>query len=398
MVEISGQMLGTSFKDDQDLVRGLITHIRPMLERIRFDIAGVMADPGIKTNYPVVFHATEFGAKAIEEMLGITIPPREISYLALYIGAAVERQNSGRQTRPVRALLLCGSGLGTVQMLKQRVLNAFPHFEIWDTCSIDELDDFAEKGIDLCLSTVPVRHPAFHVIPCSPFLGMTDIETIKNWLDNGQKGRGVHEVITDEIVRLASRLGMHHRDFRKEVNKYFSKKRIDWNRPEDYQANRKEDLKVLTDLLTLETVSCIDGCPDWTNAVYAGGDLLQKIGGIESKYNDAVIQALQKHGPYMVIAPGIALLHARPEDGVNQVCMSLQILRSGVRFGHKDRDPVRLVFMFGTTDPKSHLQALSELMNLINDEPLLDALRASQTAAEAVEVLQQLRKKYHKEE
>lgn len=38
---------------------------------------------------------------------------------------------------------------------------------------------------------------------------------------------------------------------------------------------------------------------------------------------DAMIQKVESFGPFIHICPDVALPHARPEDGVNQLGMSL---------------------------------------------------------------------------
>lgn len=49
-----------------------------------------------------------------------------------------------------------------------------------------------------------------------------------------------------------------------------------------------------------------------------GGELLEKSGAIEPRYIDAMINTVKEIGPYIVIAPGIAMPHARPEAGAKK--------------------------------------------------------------------------------
>lgn len=147
---------------------------------------------------------------------------------------------------------------------------------------------------------------------------------------------------------------------------------------------------MLKNMLTKKTVIVEETCDTWQNAVLKGGELLKNTGSIEECYIAAMRESVEKNGPYMVIAPGIALLHARPQDGVNEACMSLQILKHGVPFGHEERDPVTLVFAFGAVDAESHLKALQQLMELFNDEELLTKLKHAQNVEEALSLLNQL--------
>lgn len=147
---------------------------------------------------------------------------------------------------------------------------------------------------------------------------------------------------------------------------------------------------MLKNMLTKETVVVEDTCHTWEDVVFKAGELLKNTGAIEESYITAMVESIEKNGPYMVIAPGIALLHARPEDGVNKACMSLYVLKNGVSFGHKDKDPVTLAFAFGAVDAQSHLQALQQLMELFNDEVRLTKLKNSENVEEALVLLNDL--------
>lgn len=110
---------------------------------------------------------------------------------------------------------------------------------------------------------------------------------------------------------------------------------------------------------------------------------------MEEQYITAMTQVIKEHGPYVVITPGIALVHARPEDGVQEVCMSLLVCREGVSFGNTEKDPVHLIFAFGAVDDNQHLKALSQLMTLLNDEACIHKLRSSSSVAEVLAVLRE---------
>ena len=63
-------------------------------------------------------------------------------------------------------------------------------------------------------------------------------------------------------------------------------------------------------------------------------------------------------------------LHARPENGVKKISMSLITLKKPVNFGSGINDPVKLVITLAAIDNESHLNALGELMELLMSEDL----------------------------
>ena len=140
---------------------------------------------------------------------------------------------------------------------------------------------------------------------------------------------------------------------------------------------------MLKDYLTSDMIALHVQVADWRQAVRAGGELLVKAGKCEVRYVDAMVKAVEEMGPYMVLAPGLALAHARPEDGVNQVGMSIITLANPVEFGSESNDPVKLVISFGGVDNKSHIGMLQELAEFLI-EPANQLMLEKATSIEEV--------------
>jgi mannitol operon transcriptional antiterminator len=120
-----------------------------------------------------------------------------------------------------------------------------------------------------------------------------------------------------------------------------------------------------------------------------GAPLVQS-GAVEPRYVEAMKSSLRENGPYMVIVPGVALLHARPEDGVNELCISMATLAEAVPFGHRDNDPVRLAIAFGAVDHKSHIEALQDVVRLLSNAAALDEICQADTLTQILRVLQRV--------
>ncbi len=133
----------------------------------------------------------------------------------------------------------------------------------------------------------------------------------------------------------------------------------------------------LTHLLTGQTVRARLAVSGWEEATEAVGQLLVDAGSITTGYIQAMKRVLEEMGPYAVIAPGIVLLHARPEDGVLSPCLGLVTLSTPVEFGHSENDPVDIVLALGATDKKTHISALQQLATLLGDERGLELIRSA---------------------
>ena len=141
-------------------------------------------------------------------------------------------------------------------------------------------------------------------------------------------------------------------------------------------------------MVTADFIDVQVPCKDWKEAIHAGAKLLEIQGVVEERYKEEVIKNFYELGPYMVIAPGIVLSHARPEAGVNKVGISIINLKDSVEFGIEHNDPVKLVITLAAVDNTSHLQYLSKLMELLMNEDDLNVLFNANQVQEIVDVLE----------
>ena len=117
---------------------------------------------------------------------------------------------------------------------------------------------------------------------------------------------------------------------------------------------------------------------DREQAIRASGELLVSSGRVTSEYVEQMLAAVEEFGPYIVIAPGIALAHARPSEAVLETGLSLAVLAAPVEFGSHN-DPVRLVFGLAALDHESHLGVLAVLAERLGDEEFVNNLRNAVT-------------------
>jgi PTS system ascorbate-specific IIA component len=120
---------------------------------------------------------------------------------------------------------------------------------------------------------------------------------------------------------------------------------------------------------------------DWQGAVRLAGDGLVASGCTTSAYTDAMIATIMDLGPYVVIAPGLAMPHARPGDSVLHTGMSLVTLAEPVDFG-SSHDPVQVVFALAARDHDKHLELLSEFAGKASDKEFVNSLLSCQTEAQ----------------
>ncbi len=131
-------------------------------------------------------------------------------------------------------------------------------------------------------------------------------------------------------------------------------------------------------------VQVVDEALSWEDAIRASGKLLLSEGKIDESYIDAMVQNVHELGPYIVLAPRVAMPHARPEDGVHDRGISVVALREPTKFSDDPAHSVSLIICLAAVDSNSHLELLQTVSSWLADEAVLNEL----IAAESTEVLQ----------
>ncbi|WP_022881533.1 PTS sugar transporter subunit IIA [Gryllotalpicola ginsengisoli] len=122
---------------------------------------------------------------------------------------------------------------------------------------------------------------------------------------------------------------------------------------------------------------------DWRAAVRLAGEALVRSGAVSPMYTERMINVVDEFGAYIVIAPGLALAHARPGRDVKADGLAVVTLAEPVRFGHPHNDPVSVVVGLAVRGADAHVSHVAELANIFNDPAAIPAL-ASATSADEV--------------
>ncbi|MGH4120792.1 PTS sugar transporter subunit IIA [Clostridium sp.] len=121
---------------------------------------------------------------------------------------------------------------------------------------------------------------------------------------------------------------------------------------------------------------------EWEECVKKAGELLYENKYVEQKYVQAMIDVVKELGPYIVLAPGIAFAHARPSTDVIKTGISMITLKSPVKFGNKDNDPVSIVFAIAAESNTSHIGLLQRLCIFLELDENVEFLKRSQKPEE----------------
>jgi PTS system ascorbate-specific IIA component len=127
---------------------------------------------------------------------------------------------------------------------------------------------------------------------------------------------------------------------------------------------------------------------DWEEAIFKGGDSLVRTGCCDERYLVAIVEKCREVGPYIVIAPGIAMPHGRPEEGAKGTGYSLVTLSKPVDFGEPDNDPVDILIFMAADSATTHVQeGVSQIADFCDNPELIDRLRACANDGEILDLL-----------
>ena len=121
-------------------------------------------------------------------------------------------------------------------------------------------------------------------------------------------------------------------------------------------------------------------------AIEIAGELLVQSGKAKHSYVASMLEAVERFGPYIVIAPGIALAHGKPSEDVIETGLSLLLVKQAIEFQHAQNDPVQLIFGLAATDHESHIETMAKLVELLSDQDRVSTLLTS-SDSEQIRVL-----------
>lgn len=361
---------------DEQLFEGLIAHLRPALYRVKHNL--VLKNPmlfDIKDKYPLVFQAVKQSINPIEKKLENCFSEHEIGYLTMHFAAARERGKERKFFKP-NILLVCSTGIGTSKILSASISKRF-NVNIVDTVGYHEVDKILkEKDIDLILTTITLKEEKVTWIKINPILTQEDIKRLEEYLNSAVYANAK----TEKLIKIIQKhCEIQNYDALTKELKFFL---------EGEEEIRKDGWQpMLKEVLNENYIDIDVTVANWEDAVRKGGQLLLNENAVEKRYIDAMIATVKEMGPYIVIAPGIAMPHARPEFGAKKIGMSLITLKEPICFGNEKNDPVRIVISLCAVDHSSHLKALSELMEILGDEDKIQVILNAKDKQEIIDLI-----------
>lgn len=181
------EKFGIRFEQDTDMMQGLILHIRPMLNRLEYNIQiQNLLKEEIGRQYPQMVAQCGEVLKELAKEYGLPeISSDEVVNIAIYYQTMLEKKAMRK-----RVLVVCHSGYGTSQLLAAKLKNEFAFIQIADVVSGRKVKDMDITGIDYIIATVPIERDDVPYIIVSSLLSEQDIKAIRNSFMNREQNEG----------------------------------------------------------------------------------------------------------------------------------------------------------------------------------------------------------------
>ncbi|MFI8684861.1 BglG family transcription antiterminator [Rossellomorea sp. NPDC077527] len=369
------------FDDKKGLEENLISHIKPTFYRLKYGltIANDLSD-SIQTTYPDIFHLTKRVMRHLELYVGKSVPDEEAAYITLHFGGWLTKEKKKVETK-FKALIVCENGIGTSNMLRTQLENLIAGLNVITTLSMREYRT-NEYEADIIFSTNYIKEKDIPVIHVPAILTNLEKERVMQRMNELFDSKPTEKNRTDLLMDVIKRHATIHEEnaLKKELVQLL----------EQTTPTIKELRKpMLNELLTEQTIQLKDRVTSWEEAIRVASEPLVDQQSIRPDYVEAMITNVKELGPYIVIAPNIAIPHARPETGVEQLGMSFLRLEEPVYFSEKEKHRAQLIIVLAAIDNQTHLKALAQLTELLSTESNVERLIAAKDQETVIELINQ---------
>ena len=364
------------------LCEKLVLHAKATLKRVHTEVMPPEElERYVLKEHRVLNVIVDRSLDPIRQQIQAELPKTEVMYFTLHFAAHLHQQGQHLDEK-MKAIVVCPSGISVSHMLDHILKNQFPDFVFLPPISQRDVLEYAPL-VDLIFTTVPLP------LAVQQQAHVTLVPTLPTRLEQLALKRQIHQrfiasggmarLEVSDILEVVKKYATVHQEsqLRKELNHLLQ--------DEATKDEWKGGQPVLNQLVTKNEIQLRDHVSNWQESIRLAAEPLVQNGTIETRYVETMIENVVEHGPYIVLMPQIAIPHARPEDGVNQLGMSVLKLTEPVFFpGDK---PVRAFFVLAAIDQTTHLKALAQLTELLGNEQDVSLVLGADNVEEIVEIL-----------
>lgn len=373
MLTLFEKMACVVLLDKEQLLNRILLHVKPAYYRIKYKLT--IYNPlqeSVSNEFKELHHLVKKSTKPLSDLIGCEIPESESTYLTMLIGGWLTRQGESIQ-RKTKALIVCPNGVSVSRLLQSTLRELFPEFIFLDSLSVREFQQY-NLDYDLVFSPVFLQTKKKLFIVKS-FLEKEEKYRLRKQVMQDLHGYTPSDLNIEQILEIVEKhaLIQNKQLLAKELQQYFTS-----NHSSPVKQQSGLDKPNLSELITPATITLQPSVSSWEEAIRLAAQPLVINKSITPLYVETMIQQYDMTDPYIIIGPNLAIPHASPENGVNEVAMSLLRLEEGVEFA--EGQMVNVVVVIAAIDKQRHLRALMQLMKLAGYKEDIEAIIAAQSS------------------
>ena len=126
----------------------------------------------------------------------------------------------------------------------------------------------------------------------------------------------------------------------------------------------------------------------WQDSIRESVKPLVADGTADAIYAEEIIQCVEKHGPYIIIVPGVAMPHSTENaQGAHKTAISFMKVDQPVHFAEDDPEKdATIFFTLCATDPQAHLANMQRLASVLMDESVVEKLKNIEKPEDLLEI------------
>lgn len=343
LIERVSQLLSIDLSGDRHLFKMLISHVQPMIFRLKNRIM-VNSDitEEIKKKYSVLYNIVWLSCRELSDAFSIDMTDGEMAFLTVHFEIAIEKL-----AKPLMIYVVCPQGLATTELIMTSLAHVISNFDHLIKIDASELTADKIKQADMIISSISlsdIEVDESKVIFISPVLTDADLENLQNrYLQLQEGNRRVLSVIENKEAYTKTL-----------VHKLIGK-----------NVFLKIDQKTVN--------GCIDflveksSLQNRRNPLYRKSILIREDLGSTSVYT------------------GIALPHALPV-AVSESQLVIMTLKKPIRWGSNMVKVIMLISM-SQEDEFFYKDALISIYSKIDSSDYIDKLWYSPTVTDFIELL-----------
>ncbi len=127
---------------------------------------------------------------------------------------------------------------------------------------------------------------------------------------------------------------------------------------------------------------------DWRDAIRKSCKPLEADGTVDPVYAEEIIACVEKHGPYIVLIPGVAMPHSTENaTGCHGTAIGFMRVTTPVHFekDNPERD-AQIFFVLASTNQEEHFTNMQRLYAILTDDTVVEKLKCATKPEELLEI------------